>query len=145
MTVGSEPNSRTAANVEVDRIAALTAALGYLDVEKVRSWGRVLADRFQQGGRILVVGIGVSAAQAQHLVAELVGRFESERAPLAAMALTTDSAVVTARGMPETISGKPWATRAPTTGSPDSSTMLCRSRSRVPDRSPHVRGSRAAS
>lgn len=97
MTIASEHSSGTATNdVEVDRIAALTTALGYVDVERVKLWGRILADRLQQGGRVLVVGNGGSAAQAQHLVAELVGRFEPERAPLAAMALTTDSAVVTA-------------------------------------------------
>ncbi|MFD8249689.1 PfkB family carbohydrate kinase [Nocardia sp. NPDC059691] len=97
MTIASEHSSGAATNdVEVDRITALTTALGYMDVERVRSWGRILADRLQQGGRVLGVGNGGSAAQAQHLVAELVGRFESERTPLAAMALTTDSAVVTA-------------------------------------------------
>ncbi|WP_330230389.1 SIS domain-containing protein [Nocardia sp. NBC_00508] len=49
-----------------------------------------------QGGRVLVVGNGRSAAQSQHLVAELVGRFESERSPLPALALAADCAVVTA-------------------------------------------------
>jgi D-sedoheptulose 7-phosphate isomerase len=46
--------------------------------------------------KILVFGNGGSAADAQHLVAELVGRFEGERRALAAVALTTDSSVVTA-------------------------------------------------
>ncbi len=48
------------------------------------------------GKKVLAFGNGGSAADAQHLVAELVGRFEGERRPLAAVALTTDSAVVTA-------------------------------------------------
>lgn len=52
-----------------------------------------LCDR---GGKALIAGNGGSAAQAQHLAAELVGRFDGERAPLPAVALSADSAVVTA-------------------------------------------------
>lgn len=47
------------------------------------------------GGRVLVCGNGGSAADAQHLAAELVNRFLLERAPYAAIALTTDSSVLT--------------------------------------------------
>lgn len=50
----------------------------------------------RQGGKVLAFGNGGSASDAQHLVAELVGRFERERRSLAGIALTTDSAVVTA-------------------------------------------------
>src|SRR3546814_16503404 len=46
--------------------------------------------------KILACGNGGSAADAQHLVAELVGRFERERLPLAAVALNTDTAILTA-------------------------------------------------
>jgi len=48
------------------------------------------------GHKVLVFGNGGSAADAQHLAAELVGRFEIERRPLAAVALTPDSSIVTA-------------------------------------------------
>ena len=48
------------------------------------------------GGRVLTCGNGGSAADAQHFAAELVGRFERERAALAAIALTTDTSIVTA-------------------------------------------------
>jgi phosphoheptose isomerase len=48
------------------------------------------------GGCLIAFGNGGSAADAQHLVAELVGRFEVERRPLPAIALTPDSSVVTA-------------------------------------------------
>jgi D-sedoheptulose 7-phosphate isomerase len=51
-----------------------------------------------RGGKLLAFGNGGSAADAQHLVAELVGRFEKERAPLAAVALTSNSSIVTAIG-----------------------------------------------
>jgi D-sedoheptulose 7-phosphate isomerase len=50
------------------------------------------------GGRVLACGNGGSAADAQHFAAELVGRFERERAAMAAIALTTDSSIVTAVG-----------------------------------------------
>lgn len=50
------------------------------------------------GHKILICGNGGSAADAQHFAAELVGRFETERRPLPAIALTTDSSAVTAIG-----------------------------------------------
>jgi D-sedoheptulose 7-phosphate isomerase len=48
------------------------------------------------GGKILACGNGGSAADAQHFAAELVGRFEAERQELAAIALTTDTSILTA-------------------------------------------------
>jgi D-sedoheptulose 7-phosphate isomerase len=48
------------------------------------------------GGKILLCGNGGSAADAQHMAAEFVGRFETERRPLAAIALTTDTSALTA-------------------------------------------------
>jgi len=50
------------------------------------------------GGKILACGNGGSAADAQHFAAELVGRFEVERQELAAIALTTDTSILTAVG-----------------------------------------------
>ena len=50
------------------------------------------------GGKILACGNGGSAADAQHLAAELVGRFREERQALAAIALTADTALLTALG-----------------------------------------------
>ena len=49
----------------------------------------------KNGGKILACGNGGSAADAQHFSAELLNRFERERAPLAAIALTTDSSTLT--------------------------------------------------
>jgi D-sedoheptulose 7-phosphate isomerase len=48
------------------------------------------------GGKVLACGNGGSAADAQHFAAEFVGRFERERPELAALALTTDSSIITA-------------------------------------------------
>lgn len=51
---------------------------------------------YKNGGKILLCGNGGSAADAQHFASELVGRFKKERKALAAIALTTDSSILTA-------------------------------------------------
>ena len=55
----------------------------------------VMAASLKAGGKILSCGNGGSAADAQHFAAELVNRFERERAPLAGLALSTDSSALT--------------------------------------------------
>ncbi|MBY0438896.1 MAG: phosphoheptose isomerase [Burkholderiales bacterium] len=57
--------------------------------------GRIMASTLAAGGRVLACGNGGSAADAQHFAAELLNRFECERPPLAAIALTTDSSTLT--------------------------------------------------
>jgi D-sedoheptulose 7-phosphate isomerase len=57
--------------------------------------GRLLADSLRNGGKALACGNGGSAADAQHFAAELLNRFEMERPPLAAVALTTDTSTLT--------------------------------------------------
>ena len=57
---------------------------------------RAMVGCLKKGGKILSCGNGGSAGDAQHFAAELVGRFERERAELAAIALTTDSSILTA-------------------------------------------------
>ncbi len=57
-----------------------------------------LSNALANGGRVLACGNGGSAADAQHFAAELVGRFERERPELAAVALSTDSSILTAIG-----------------------------------------------
>lgn len=54
-----------------------------------------LCASFQAGGRLYTFGNGGSAADAQHLAAELIGRYKRERRPLPAVALTVDPSVVT--------------------------------------------------
>jgi len=56
----------------------------------------LLSATLRQGGKVLVVGNGGSAAEAQHLAGELVGRFQKDRSALPAVALTADGAVLTA-------------------------------------------------
>jgi D-sedoheptulose 7-phosphate isomerase len=59
--------------------------------------GRIAAS-LKSGGKVLLAGNGGSAADAQHIAAELVGRLVDDRAPLAAIALTTDTSALTAIG-----------------------------------------------
>lgn len=55
-------------------------------------------ETFRQGGKLLIFGNGGSAADAQHVAAEFVNRFKIDRRPLPAIALTTDSSVLTSIG-----------------------------------------------
>ena len=63
--------------------------------EPILAAGRAMAETLTAGGRVLACGNGGSAADAQHFAAELLNRFECERPPLAAIALTTDSSTLT--------------------------------------------------
>jgi D-sedoheptulose 7-phosphate isomerase len=63
---------------------------------QVTGAARLLAQVFKAGGKVLMFGNGGSAADAQHLAAEFVNRFQVERPPLAALALSTDTSILTA-------------------------------------------------
>jgi D-sedoheptulose 7-phosphate isomerase len=67
-------------------------------LETARQWGRQLAAPLLAGQRLLVAGNGGSAAEAQHLTAELVGRYVDERPPLSAIALHAETSSLTAIG-----------------------------------------------
>ena len=67
-------------------------------IDSVVTAGEAIARAVLSGRKLLAFGNGGSASDAEHLVAELVGRFEGERRALAAVALTADSSVVTAIG-----------------------------------------------
>ena len=75
------------------RIAALEGACGH-----IAGWGAELRRRLQGGGRLLVAGNGGSAALAQHLAGELVGRYDRDRPSYSAIALTAETASLTAIG-----------------------------------------------
>ncbi len=79
-------------------IGALTATLDALAAEAPRlaEWGGALADRLLDGARLLAAGNGGSAAEAQHLTAEFVGRFDGDRRAFSAIALHSDTSALTA-------------------------------------------------
>lgn len=76
------------------------AALQSLDALKlaIEDAGKCIAECLQRGNKVLLCGNGGSAADAQHIAAELVGRFIAERKGLPAIALTTDTSILTAVG-----------------------------------------------
>lgn len=89
------PRAPAVAHVEALADALRSLAAGS---DRIDRWADVLATRLPAGHRLLVAGNGGSAAEAQHLTAELVGRFEDDRPPFAAIALHGDSSSVTAIG-----------------------------------------------
>jgi D-sedoheptulose 7-phosphate isomerase len=81
-----------------DHVASLSAALADLGrhLDTLDRWGRRLADVLSHRGRMLAAGNGGSAAQAQHLTAELVGRYRADRPPFSAICLTAETSSLTA-------------------------------------------------
>ena len=79
-------------------LLALRACLEALDGQTalVAEWGGRLAQVLRSGGRLLVAGNGGSAAQAQHLTAELVGRYCADRPGFSAICLTAETSSLTA-------------------------------------------------
>ncbi len=77
-------------SIRLKQLAAETLA------QPIASAIELLASTLSEGHRLLICGNGGSAADAQHLAAELIGRFERERPALPAIALTTDSSILTA-------------------------------------------------
>lgn len=79
-------------------VDALSRALERLGAHEpmIDDWGRRLAGRLDGGARLLAVGNGGSAAEAQHLTAELVGRYCDDRRPLSALALHAETSSTTA-------------------------------------------------
>lgn len=78
-------------------LEALAATLAVLDadVDRVDAWGRRLAGVLTGGGRLLAAGNGGSAAQAQHLTGELVGRYRDDRPAFSALALHAEASSFT--------------------------------------------------
>ncbi len=65
------------------------------NVDAIVEIAHVITDALRQGNKILIFGNGGSAADAQHIAAEFVNRFLFDRAPLPAIALTTDTSILT--------------------------------------------------
>jgi phosphoheptose isomerase len=79
----------------LDDAVALHQRVRGLDLSAVASAGAALAAAVRSGHKVLAFGNGGSAADAQHFVTELVGRFQKERTGFAAVALTADTALLT--------------------------------------------------
>lgn len=77
------------------RHIACVERLGRGSLEQLEQLVLIVHETFHKGGKLLACGNGGSASDAQHLVAELVGRYVEERVALPALALNTDVAVLT--------------------------------------------------
>jgi D-sedoheptulose 7-phosphate isomerase len=87
----------TANSIIQQSLRAHAETIAQLDalVPKISSLAELVQASLTRGGKILFMGNGGSAADSQHLAAELVGRFQTERRGLAAIALTTDASILT--------------------------------------------------
>jgi D-sedoheptulose 7-phosphate isomerase len=74
--------------------------LNFVDryLEDIEKFVKETIERLNNGGTLYLLGNGGSAADAQHIAAELVGRFNKNREPIRAIALTTDTSILTAVG-----------------------------------------------
>lgn len=82
-----------------DSIALKEQLLGSSsDLMTLQRVGSVIAEAFERGGKLLLAGNGGSSSDAQHIAAEFVGRFVAVRRALPAVALTTDTSILTAVG-----------------------------------------------
>ncbi len=79
-------------SAEVKRQTIITA------VDSIEAAAQMLIDCYRAGGKVLLCGNGGSAADAQHLAAELISRLKLERAAIPALALTTNTSLLTAIG-----------------------------------------------
>ena len=95
----SHIDAEPAADFVANSFAEHTETFGKLTeagLDAVRQCGNLIIQTFKNSGKILVCGNGGSAADSQHIAAEFVGRYETERRSLPAVALTTDTSALTA-------------------------------------------------
>jgi D-sedoheptulose 7-phosphate isomerase len=81
---------------EFEESVAVKVELARTGSAKIVAAASLILKRLKAGGKLIAFGNGGSAAQAQHIAAEFVGRYRRERKALAAIALTTDSSSLTA-------------------------------------------------
>lgn len=85
-------------SAQLEESAALLSRAGREEADAIRRMAELVIESLRRGGTLLVCGNGGSAADAQHIAGELVGRFLKEREPLRCIALSTDTSVLTAIG-----------------------------------------------
>jgi D-sedoheptulose 7-phosphate isomerase len=81
---------------ELEESARVKRAVAAHLADKIVAAARRIIEAYRASGKVLLAGNGGSAADAQHIATELVGRFKRERAALPAIALTTDTSLLTA-------------------------------------------------
>ncbi len=99
-TAAAATDAPAAGSVVLEHFRRLHRAVECLTrhADHLEAWGVDLAARLRTGSRLLVAGNGGSAAEAQHLAAELVGRYSAERDAFSAIALNAETSSLTAIG-----------------------------------------------
>jgi D-sedoheptulose 7-phosphate isomerase len=85
-------------NKTLSELTETVGRLGDIHVDAIQKLAHDVFQSWKKGGKLMICGNGGSAADSQHIAAELVGRFLADRPGFAAMALTTNSSVLTAVG-----------------------------------------------
>lgn len=98
MPFSSGPDARAAVVEILEQSSRLHAQVATQDVGPIVAAAAAIAAAVDRDGRVLACGNGGSAAESQHFVAEFVGRFARERRAIGAIALTTDTSILTALG-----------------------------------------------
>lgn len=100
MTITDIPQTTTPAHPVSAHFSGLieTLAAAERHASHLEAWGLELAQRLRAGRRLLIAGNGGSAAESQHLAAELVGRYREDRPAFSAIALTAETSSLTALG-----------------------------------------------
>jgi D-sedoheptulose 7-phosphate isomerase len=99
LTVDRSPetvNRGDTLSASLDEHSIVMSALSNHGREMIQDCANIILDTVRQGRKLLICGNGGSAADAQHIAAEFVGRYETERRALPAIALTTDTSALTA-------------------------------------------------
>ncbi|MCU4183089.1 SIS domain-containing protein [Acidiferrimicrobium sp. IK] len=86
----------TVARSHLDALRSALDTFEDVGTRRVEAWGARLAARLSAGARLLTVGNGGSAAHAEHLASEMVGRYFEDRPPFSAIALHVDGSAVSA-------------------------------------------------
>jgi D-sedoheptulose 7-phosphate isomerase len=89
-------NKTASSNYLIESLNQHQQVFQKLDLESIERCGNIIVDALKTGNKILLCGNGGSAADAQHIAAEITGRFELERRGFPAIALTTDTSAITA-------------------------------------------------
>ncbi|HMM79471.1 MAG TPA: D-sedoheptulose 7-phosphate isomerase [Pyrinomonadaceae bacterium] len=92
----SPPDGNDAVSTSISEHRRVFAAFENAVGDSIRNAAKLISTTFSSGGKVLICGNGGSAADAQHIAAEFVGRYETERIALPAIALTTDTSALTA-------------------------------------------------
>ncbi len=80
----------------INEHSAVVEKISDSEIENIERCAELIFEVFERGKKVLICGNGGSAADAQHIAAEFVGRYETERRALPAIALTTDTSALTA-------------------------------------------------